>query len=232
MIDPVAEAAFFDFVKDFKPQIRIHAGDAWDMRNLRGGCNDSERTESMLPDWDAGCLFLSRFLSQGEERYFLRGNHERIWLIDTRSNGMLHDYCQQGIRDAERLFRKYKITSLPYDARLGILKLGHLKVIHGYAIGIGAASKHARIYGNVFFGHTHTMDVAPVENDDGPSEARGIGCLCQIDMPYNARQTNKLRHSQGWVYGELFDDGTYQAMQAKRIGDSFYAATTIKRYGS
>lgn len=54
--------------------------------------------------------------------------------------------------------------------------------------------------------------------------------MCVIDMPYNQRQTNKLRHQQGWVYGVIYDDGTYQAFQAKRVGNNFNIASHVKSY--
>jgi len=63
-----------------------------------------------------------------------------------------------------------------------------------------------------------------------PEEARGIGCLCKKDMPYINAKTGKLRWSQGWAYGLLFDDGTYHLEQARKIGDSFVCADNFKAY--
>lgn len=232
MIDTIAEKAFFDFVEDFKPQIRIHAGDIWDFRNLRRGATEDEKRESMSLDWKSGSIFFNRFFSKGTDRYLLRGNHdERMWYLLDNCKGVMRDHAQRAVDDIETMCRRRKVHMLPYDSRLGVLRLGKLTVIHGYHAGLGAANQHARIYHSCFFGHTHTQDVAPVPNCDGPAEARGIGCLCQIDMPYNQHQTNKLRHQQGWIYGELYEDGTYTAFQTKRVGNSFAVATGIKHYG-
>ena len=232
MIDPIAESAFFEFMADFKPDVVIHSGDNWDFRNIRRGATEDEKRESMGPDWEAGSDFFKRYFSYGSERHFLRGNHdERVYYLLHNCKGIHRDYAERGVKDIEMLCRARRVNMLPYDSRKGVLRIGHFTTIHGYHAGMGAANCHARIYGNCFFGHTHTQDVAPVPNLDGPAEARGIGCLCQIDMPYNQHQTNKLRHQQGWVYGELFSDGTYQAFQTKRINNSFYVAQSIKKYG-
>jgi hypothetical protein len=118
---------------------------------------------------------------------------------------------------------------LPYDAELGIYELGKLTVLHGYHAGVGATRMHANIYGNSLFGHIHTIESAPVASRE-PAEARSIGCLCRRDMGYINRKTAKLRWAQGWAYGVLFNDGTYQLFQTRNIGGRFYAATEIKSY--
>lgn len=232
MIDTFAESAFFDFVKEFNPEVRIHAGDMFDFRNLRMGASDDEKACSLQDDWDMGKDFFHRFFTGGKDNHYLLGNHShRLWRVSDSCKGLLRDYANDGIKKIDAMCSQRRVHRLPYDARLGVLDIGKLRVIHGYHSGINAATCHARVYGNCYYGHVHTQDVSPVPNIDGPAEARGIGCLCKIDMPYNQTQTNKLRHQQGWVYGELFDDGTYQAFQTKRINNSFYVAQNIKRYG-
>jgi hypothetical protein len=49
-------------------------------------------------------------------------------------------------------------------------------------------------------------------------------------MDYVAAKTAKLRWGNGWAYGVLFPDGTYQLWQTRKINDTFYAATDIKGY--
>lgn len=228
-VDPKTERALFAFIADFKPQLRIHAGDAWDFRNLRRGASDDEKAHSLEDDWQAGSDFLRRFFDGGSENHFLRGNHdERLWHFAHSATGLLRDYAHDGIKRVKKLAAKSRAKMLPYDSRLGVLKLGALKVIHGYAAGIGAARKHAIVYRNCLFGHTHNCDVAGAESDEGVSEARGIGACCKLDMPYNSHQTGKLRHQNAFCYGLLFDDGTYQLNQAKKIEGRFYAASDFR----
>ena len=228
-IDVTTETALLSFIADFKPQIRIHAGDVFDFRNLRRGASDDEKAHSLEDDWRMGSDFMRRFFDGGKENHFLRGNHdERLWNFAHSATGLLRDYAHDGIARVEKLVAKSRARMLPYDSRLGVLKLGALKVIHGYAAGIGAARKHAIVYRNVLFGHTHNCDVAGAESDEGVSEARGIGACCRLDMPYNAHQTGKLRHQNAFCYGLLFEDGTYQLNQAKKIDGRFYVASDFR----
>ena len=228
-IDATTETALLSFIADFKPQVRIHAGDVFDFRNLRRGASDDEKAHSLEDDWQMGSDFMRRFFDGGKENHFLRGNHdERLWNFAHSATGLLRDYAHDGIARVEKLVAKSRARMLPYDSRLGVLKLGALKVIHGYAAGIGAARKHAIVYRNCLFGHTHNCDVAGAESDEGVSEARGIGACCRLDMPYNAHQTGKLRHQNAFCYGLLFEDGTYQINQAKKIDGRFYVASDFR----
>lgn len=230
-LDPVAEKAALSFLKDYKPAIRIHLGDAFDFRNLRKGASDEEKAESLTEDWEMGSDFLRKYFDGGKINHFLRGNHdERLFDLQTSATGVMRDYAGDAAKRFNQLIKRCRAQMLPYDSRLGILRLGHLKCIHGYASGKGAAAVHARVYRHCIFGHIHTIESYPVETDEGQKEARAIGALCKIDMPYNSRQTNKLRHNNGWAYGIMFDDGTYQIWQASRIGDNFYAAHEVKTY--
>lgn len=224
-------SALSAFIADYRPEIRVCSGDVFDFRNLRRGASDDEKAHSLEDDWQMGADWLRSFFDGGKENHFLRGNHdERLWHFAESATGLLRDYAHDGIKRLGSLAVKCHARMLPYDARLGVLRLGHLNVIHGYFAGLGAARRHAITYRNCIFGHTHGTDSAPVESCDGPAEARGIGCCCKLDMGYNQHQPAKLRHDNAWVYGVLFDDGTYQLFQAKKINGRFYAAQNVTAY--
>ncbi len=209
----------------------ICSGDLFDFSPLRNGASLEDKSQSMAEDYRAGMRFARRLFANGEQKHFLRGNHdERLWDLLFRSEGVLRDFAEQKTREITKYLKRWGVKMLPYDARLGVLKIGKLQVIHGFKSGIGAAKQHATIYRSCVFGHTHSQDIVPVENLTGPALAMGTGCMCRIDMPYNARQTNKLRHQQGWVYGLIYPDGSYQAFQAKRVGGHFNIATHVKTY--
>ena len=228
--DPVATEALFNFIDDYQPDYRIHAGDCFDFRNLRRGASDEEKAASLQDDWDCGTRFLERFFKGGTTRVFLRGNHdERLYDFRESATGLLRDYAADGIKRLEALMKRLNVKMLPYDAETGVYELGKLTVLHGYHCGVGATRQHANIFGNCIFGHVHTIESAPVASRE-PAEARSIGCLCRRDMHYINRKTAKLRWAQGWAYGVLFDDGTYQLFQTRNIGGRFYAATKIKSY--
>lgn len=222
--------ALFDFVADFKPEIRVQLGDAYDFRNLRKGASDDEKAASLADDWEAGTSFLRRFFDGGKENVFLRGNHdERMWNFAHSATGVMRDFANDGIKRIEGIVRSCKARMLPYDSALGIYSLGRLTVIHGYHAGIGACRAHAGVYRNCIHGHTHTIEASPVASLD-PAEARSIGCLCKRDMDYINAKTGKLRWGQGWAYGLLFEDGTYHLNQARNIGGTFHAASDFKTY--
>lgn len=230
-IDPIVEAAFFKWLAEWNPEIRIHSGDLFDFSPLRNGASQEDKSQSMADDYKEGMSFAKRLFAGGDTKVFLRGNHdERLWDLLYRSEGVLRDFAEQKTKEIESTFRSWGVKMLPYDARLGVFKIGKLQVIHGYKSGINATRQHATIYRSVIHGHDHSQGIVTVENLTGPALAMGTGCMCRIDMPYNARQTNKLRHQQGWVYGILYGDGTYQAFQAKRVGNHFHLATDAKTF--
>lgn len=228
MFDPIAVNALFSFLADFKPQIRVHAGDNWDFRNLRKGASEEEKASSLEDDWSAGCDFFRKFFKGGEENHFLCGNHDdRIWQFNRSATGLLRDYAADGIKRIEALCRECRVSKLPYDSALGVLKLGHLSIIHGYHAGASAARQHANIYRNCLFGHVHTDESCPVASLE-PAEARSIPCLCIRDMDYINSKTGKLRWAQGWVAGILFEDGTYHIQRIRGINGRFTYATNFK----
>ncbi len=230
MQDDVTIAAVLAFREDFDPQIRVHLGDNWDFRNLRKGAGDEEKKDSLEGDWEAGEKFLNDYLSGSGEKVFLFGNHDdRIHQMARSSSGMVRDYAELGIRRMNQTFKKLGVKWFPYDAAEGIYHLGKLKMIHGYHAGTSAARCHANVYGNVIFGHVHTQEVSPVASIE-PAEARSIGCLCKRNMDYINAKTGKLKWTNGWAYGYLFDDGSYQLYTTRKINGKFHAATEIKSY--
>ena len=232
MADAASVGALWSFMRDWKPEIRIHAGDNYDFRNLRKGASDDEKAASLAEDWEMGSDFLRKFFEGGKSNHFLRGNHdERIYDFRGSATGVMRDYAADGIKQLESVVKRCKAKMLPYDSDLGVLKLGSLSVIHGYHAGVGACRLHANIYRNCIFGHVHTIESAPVAARE-PAEARSIGCLCKRDMDYINKKTGKLRWAQGWAYGLLFPDGTYQLFQTRNLAGQFYAASEVKTYSA
>jgi predicted phosphodiesterase len=230
MLDEVAGKALESFLSDFDPEVRVHAGDNWDFRNLRRGATDDEKAASLVDDWEAGTEFLIKFFAGGKENWFLRGNHdERLWMFAGSATGLLRDYAHDGIKRVEGLIRKSRAKMLPYDSALGVLDLGKLRVLHGYHSGPSACRAHANVYGNCLFGHVHSIESAAVASFQ-PAEARSIGCLCKRDMDYVAAKTGKLRWGHGWAAGILHSDGSYTLTQIRRINDTFTAPTAFKTY--
>lgn len=226
MQDDKAVGAFFDFLKHFKPEVRVHLGDAFDFRSLRRKASDMEQRDGIGADIDAGCAFLRKM----KPTHFLRGNHdERLWDLlkgDDRKIGDLARTVADDIVDAVG-----DAKMLPYDKRQGVLRLGHLKVIHGYHAGITAARQAALVYGSCLMGHIHCVDqyaIAGLERRVG----RAIGCLCRLSQDYNRAQAQTLRQSHGWAYGLLMPGGSYVVWQAEEVNGQWFYPSEIRGYSN
>lgn len=225
MQDAAANKVFFDFAKIWKPQIRICGGDVFDFRPLRKGASEDERREGLTKDFNAGLSWLKRF----RPNYYLRGNHcERLWDLAENGQGVAQEFAFSGVREVEELMASMKCKMLPYHKRDGILKLGHMKVLHGFASGVYAARQTALVYGSALFGHCHTIDEHSIPGLER-RVARCCGALCQLSMPYNARQMNTLRQAHGFCYGILNEKtGNYHVLQAECVDGDWLLPTHFK----
>lgn len=224
--------AFFEFLKDFKPDIIVNAGDNWDFSYIRAKASAKDESSDSTQDWAMGSEFFLRAMAYGKKRFFLRGNHdERLWDVrESTLNESVRIAAEKGIRDIEKLVARRRVKMFSYNARDGVLDVDGLRVIHGYSAGVGAARKFAQVYGSCAFAHTHSMDVAPVERWPTPAVAYGTGGLLTLDQPYNARHIGRLRHENGWLYG-FVKDGKATFFQAKLHPDgNVYAAPQIHPY--
>lgn len=225
MQDEKANAALFRFMDHWKPKLRIFGGDLWDFRPLRRKACDDEQRESMAKDYEAGIDWLKRF----KPHYFLRGNHdERLWELAEKDNGIKSDYAAQGVAKIEALMVGMKCKMLPYHNREGVLKIGHLKMLHGFSAGINAARATALVYGSCLFGHVHTIDEHSIPGLER-RVARSVGCLCKLSMEYNIRTPSALRHSHGFAYGIINErTGSYFVWQAEEIDGRWLLPTDVE----
>ena len=230
LLDTVATKACLSFVREYKPEIRVIAGDLFDFAAIRKGATDDERALSMRDDFEAGSRFALEFFKGGKENHLMLGNHDvRAWDLRDSTDAVRADLGQMMVRDIEGLARGCKAKLWPYDSREGVLEIGHLKVVHGYHTGVSACASHSRIYGNVVFGHVHS-----IENYQTPGlrqqEARAIGCLCNLNPDYANRKTGKLRWAHGWAAGHVFEDGTYSIFQVRGVNGQFHAPSAFRFY--
>lgn len=223
-----------EFLEDFRPTIRVHLGDAWDLAALRKGADENDRQASIADDFAAAEKFLKKYFRSGRQNYYLNGNHDkpRLDYLLGSSNALVREAAEEGIKNMDRIHRQNRCEVLPYDSRFGVLKIGHLKMIHGYHHGVGAVRQTALVYGgNTVMGHIHSVETVAVPSLDGPAEARCIGTLSDLNPGYASRTTGKLRHSQGWAYGQINPDGTYSLFQVRNINGKFTYATDLKTIG-
>lgn len=222
--DRKAVAAFLKFCKAWKPQIKVFGGDLWDFRAMRKKADEEEKRDSMLRDYADGLQFLTEYAPQ----YFLRGNHdERLWDLAEQDKGIVSDLARRLVGEVNEECKAIKCRMQPYDKRAGVLKIGSLKMLHGYSVGIGAARKHALTYGSCLFGHVHSIDHVTLERID-KTMARSVGCLAQLNMEYSRAHIASLRHAHGWAYGVIDErKGTFHVWQAERVDNRFLCATDV-----
>ena len=218
---------FLDFCAHWKPDIKVFGGDCFDLRPLRKGANDDEKRELLEEDVNAGLEFIKEF----QPNFFLRGNHdERLWELKARGTGAAQAYAEQGCEEIETLLDGMGCRMLPYHKRDGILRIGHLKFLHGFHCGVFAARQTALIYGSALMGHTHVIDQHPVPGLER-RVTRIVGCLCLLDMEYNSRQPNTLRQAHGFAYGVINDKtGSFHCWQAEQIGGKWFLPTDITEW--
>lgn len=222
--DPAAVKALLKFCDLWRPKLRVFGGDLWDFRPLRRAACEEEKRESMARDYADGMQFLRDY----RPGVFLRGNHcERLWDLAQSDKGVISDFARKATQEIEDEVGKLHCRMLPYNKRDGVFRLGHLKMLHGYAVGIGAARKHALTYGSCLLGHTHSIDHVTLERQE-KTMARIVGCLCQLDHDYNRSHIAALRHAHGWAYGVCNEKtGDFHVWQAERVGGKFKVATSI-----
>ena len=209
MCDPEAFGALMEFIKDYKPDVRVHLGDAMDCRSLRRGVgNDAESAESLTMDFD----LYSEFMMRTKPDVYLWGNHEARLdsLIGSSGSALVRDYCSDLKDKINRVARKAGAkTILPYHAEKGIYRLGPVGFIHGYNHGNNATAEQGRHYadrgGALIHGHTHTLSQVNLTKHQGGA-AFSAGCLCLKDaMTYAQHRLATSRwgsgFAAGWVHG-------------------------------
>jgi predicted phosphodiesterase len=221
--DERAVAVLWEFMRTWKPEIRIHGGDNFDFRPFRRKASDQERREATGDDFEVGCEFLRLF----KPTHFLRGNHdERMWDMAKSDDGPIADYAQRTIKDIQTCLPA-DCQIYPYDKRSGVARIGRMHVVHGYSAGVYATRLLAQVYGAAIMGHTHAVDqysVPRLHREVG----RSCGCLCKLDMEYNRGHIQTLRQEHGFAYGILLRDGSFHMWQAMPIHGRWYFPTEIK----
>jgi hypothetical protein len=222
MQDDKAVAAFHEFCRYWKPHTKIHMGDCFDLRWLRGKASEGERRERVVDDIDTGLEFIGKF----RPHVFITGNHDhRLWVAAKSDEGKVADFANYLIRDVKKKLGAARI--IPWGKRRGVFRLGRQKFIHGYHTGPNAPRNAAMTYGSVCMAHVHTSDQASapgLEKRVGHSSA----ALCRVEMDYNAGHANTLRQGNGWLYGLTFPNGACQVWHADKINGVFIMPSEMR----
>lgn len=229
-VDTKAANLLWEFMADFKPEIRIHLGDYLNAEAFRNGADEHERRVGLKDDAKAALEFLGSF----RPTHLLDGNHDdRLPLYVRHSPGPLADYVAEIMGKVADLSAKLGTVRLPYDKRKGVLKIGKLKALHGFFAGSNAGKQHALAFGNCVFGHTHRFSSVsvPGAHSGGRAVARGVGAMCHLDLEYNSRHVDTLAQAQGWAYGVMDDKGRYWLNNAEIVSGKVAVFENFKVLG-
>lgn len=219
--DPKTNAAFFDFVSQWKPKHRIIGGDLWDFAALRKGASDSEKRISTKDDFDAGMRWIDAF----KPTAFVEGNHDvRIRKLAEKGTGALQDFAKERVEDIRRKLDKLHCAWRPYNNKENVYEVGRLRVVHGFGSGLPALQRMGVAYGSVLQGHEHIVYTMPIGRYDSVSVVRVCGCLCRLNLEYAETGFASLRWQHGWPYGYVNSKtGNYVVFQAEEVdGKWFY----------
>lgn len=204
LVDPRAAKAFFDFVREFQPETRMHTGDWCDMTAFRKGAKGTpdERANIAL-DLSAG----KRFIEEYRATHLLNGNHDvRVYKYLDSTNAIEVDAASRIITDMRDLTRKLDCKFMEsYDIRKSWFELGDAKVLHGFFYSVSAIRDHAETFGKCIHTHIHRLGQDTGRRIDSPT-AYSAGYLANEDLlDYGHTRRQTLAHKQGFAWGVYND---------------------------
>lgn len=218
MMATSAVYAALDFVRAYKPTVRIHLGDNFDFRWLGKHASANEQIDDIGADFYKGCWFFEKF----DPTVFLWGNHDKRLLdvIHKKSeHSAIRRQAEEWIKDIDKILVKCK--QVKWGKRYGIHRYGNFSFMHGYASGKASAEKMAMAYGNCIAGHLHRNEEVTAARIDRPT-CYLTGCLCKLDQDYNLGQIATLAQRHGWSYGIKTKSGKLVVQQAKFVDGKWY----------
>ena len=198
--DPAVDEIAVEFIRDFKPHIRVAGGDWQTVDQVSTFDNESETT--LKAEFEMNRMALRKY----GITHYLEGNHE----ARLRRVGMKLDPRLRSLLDLQDnlALKRLKITLLPYNPRTGILRIGHLKVLHGFYANEYVAKKTAIIYGSCVFGHCHRFQTHQPKAAFEDSVGEAIGMLGRLDQSW-VDDKAPMGWAQGFAFGYLHRNGYY-----------------------
>lgn len=212
--------AIMEGVSRYKPKVRVHLGDNWDMTCLRKGIENGskEAIDNLREDMDAGIKWIRRY----RPTHFLFGNHEwRVYdLLHNTDSMSKARKAQDVIDEMKRELRAVGCKVIkPYDVRDCKITIEGIDFIHGMSHGKNALLQDQSTYGtpgNGFaMGHLHREEQLNYQHIDGGA-AFLCGCAMDISLAnYALRRSATLRWQNGFL--RFVSDGKkYKGYQIHR----------------
>jgi len=196
--------AIMEGVSRYKPKVRVHLGDNWDMTCLRKGIENGskEAIDNLREDMDAGIKWIRRY----RPTHFLFGNHEwRVYdLLHNTDSMSKARKAQDVIDEMKRELRAVGCKVIkPYDVRDCKITIEGIDFIHGMSHGKNALLQDQATYGtpgNGFaMGHLHREEQLNYQHIEGGA-AFLCGCAMDISLAnYALRRSATLRWQNGFL---------------------------------
>lgn len=206
--DKTVDKIVADFLGDFKPHIRVAGGDFQSVDQLSKFNSESE--VHLKKEFEMNREILRKW----KITHYLEGNHEerirRVGTIDKRLRSLAD-------LQANLQLDKLKIEFRPYHPIKGVLKIGHLKVLHGFYANEYVASKTARTYGTCVFGHCHRFQTFWPKAAFNSHVGYAIGMLGSLEQTW-AQDRAPMGWAQGFAFGYLHRNGWYDLYPVRILG--------------
>ena len=212
--------AIMEGVSRYKPKVRVHLGDNWDMTCLRKGIENGskEAIDNLREDMDAGIKWIRRY----RPTHFLFGNHEwRVYdLLQNTDSMSKARKAQDVIDEMKRELRAVGCKVIkPYDVRDCKITIEGIDFIHGMSHGKNALLQDQSTYGTpghgFAMGHLHREEQLNYQHIEGGA-AFLCGCAMDISLAnYALRRSATLRWQNGFL--RFVSDGKkYKGYQIHR----------------
>lgn len=202
-VDREAWTAALKFKRDLRPDFAFHLGDFCDTSAFRSGRSENDGSEPVEPDLVTGLNHLGEL----EPQLVLCGNHEqRLWRFLGSRNEVVAYAAHHAVMQLRDTVRHLKAELVEYEGIWSGRMLGNHLLTHGTIYNVNAARDMAEMYGNVIFGHTHTVAIGTGRRADRPT-GYNIGALVSApNMDYAANRRQTMAWTSAWVHGEYCDN--------------------------
>lgn len=208
LIDSDCESFLQKFIADFKPDLRIHLGDAWDYRALRKGIgnSDPEAFDDLEEDTTRGFLTLERL----QANVLLLGNHDyRLYRIaHEHGPALARKAAKDGVKHLQKWAKANGCKLFPYHVDEGVFKFanGQGVCVHGYSANNNSLQEHIAYYcppkGTLIMAHLHTPQYATARKHGG-ADGYCVGTIAESSkMHYAAHRFATSRWGAAFTFGE------------------------------
>jgi len=223
-VDPTTECVARKFMDEFRPDLRYHLGDAYDLATLRKNASVDEQRADPAPDIEAGHALLDWY----KPTHFVEGNHD--WRVrrefEQTTDATRRDWCRRVLVEIQS--RLKGVDFIGYD-KDECFTLGRYRIVHGITHGKSALTKAAQLYGPVIMGHIHVSQTVVLGNMDR-DRAHSVGCLANPNLDYNRADPGSYRHNTGFAYGLLMPDDTLVFQHAQQTDGRWFIPTDFKEF--